>query len=167
MGHSAHLILLLITSQCLLCTLYNSIMKSVILLALVAMSAAAPQRLHRSRDEFGNSIEYIPIIAETRSEPEGGSYAFTFESADGTIRSESGAPGANGATEQEGEWTLTFPDGQAGTIRFIADAGGARFESPSLLPIAPEMPEHALEQIRLAEEERARGVVHDGQWDAS
>merc|ERR1711962_409581 len=115
---------------------YNSIMKSVILLALVAMSAAAPQRINRSRDEFGNSIEYIPIIAETRSEPDGGSYAFTFESADGTIR-------------------------------FIADAGGARFESPSLLPIAPEMPEHALEQIRFAEEERARGVVHDGQWDAS
>jgi len=141
-------------------------MKSAILLALVAMSAAAPQSLHRSRDEHGNSIEYIPIIAETRSEPEGGSYAFTFESADGTIRSESGSPGANGATEQEGEWTITFPDGQVGTVQFFADASGARFDSP-LIPIAPEIPQHALEQIRFAEEERARGVVHDGQWDES
>jgi len=141
-------------------------MKSVILFALVAMSAAAPQRLHSSRDEFGNSIEYIPIVAETRSEPEAGAYAFTYESADGTLRSESGSPGSNGATEQEGEWTITFPDGQVGTVRFFADAGGARFESP-LLPIAPEMPQHALEQIRFAEEERARGIVHDGQWDES
>jgi len=148
-------------------------MKSVMFLALVAMAAARPQvptfreGSFRSQDEFGNSIEYIPIIAETRSEPEGGSYAFTFESADGTLRSESGSPGANGATNQEGSWTITFPDGQTGTVSFVANELGSQFESPSLLPVGPEIPEHALEQIRFAEEERAQGIIHDGQWDES
>jgi len=33
------------------------------------------------------------------------------------------------------------------------------------LPIGPEIPQHALEQILFAEEERKNGIIHDGQWD--
>jgi len=148
-------------------------MLKVLLVALVAATSAAPavqrppQGVYRSRDEHGNSIEYIPIVAETRSEPEDGVYSFTYESADGTLRSESGSPGLNGGTRMEGTWTLVFPDGQRGTISYVAGQDGAIFESPSLLPLAPEMPAHAVEQVKFAAEERAAGIIHDGQWDAS
>jgi len=147
-------------------------MLKVLLFTLVAASSAAPvpeslPEVYRSRDEHGNSIEYIPIVAETRSEPEDGVYSFTYESADGTLRSESGSPGVNGGTIMEGSWTLVFPDGQRGTISYVAGHNGAVFESPSLLPLAPEMPAHAVEQVKFAAEERAAGIIHDGQWDAS
>jgi len=139
-------------------------------LALVAVSSAATFRpaapgTYRSRDEHGNSIEYIPIVADTREQHENGVYSFTYESADGTLRSESGSPGVNGGTQMEGSWTLVFPDGQRGTITYTAGQNGAVFESPSLLPVAPEMPAHAVEQVKFAAEERAAGIVHNGFWD--
>ena len=49
--------------------------------------------------------------------------------------------------------SVVYPDGSAGEFSFAADDQGARFESP-LLPVGPEMPQHALEQILFAEEER-------------
>ena len=49
--------------------------------------------------------------------------------------------------------SVVYPDGSAGEFSFVADDQGARFESP-LLPIGPEIPQHALEQIAFAEEER-------------
>jgi len=166
-------------------------MKTIALVAFAALAAAAPQRNQRNRfinqfDEFGNQIydefgnliqqrvqfvtdsrinrDFIPIIAETRSEPENGNYAFSFQADNGILRSESGTPGANGATNQEGEWTVTHPNGETHTMRFQADEFGARFDG-SALPVGPEMPAHALEQLRRAEEERAAGITHDGQWD--
>merc|ERR1711915_285194 len=68
------------------------------------------------RDNFDNRRDFIPIIAETRSEPENGNYAFSFQSDNGILRSESGTPGSNGATNQEGEWTVTHPNGQTYTM---------------------------------------------------
>merc|ERR1712168_24451 len=109
----------------------NDIMKTIALLALVAAAAAAPQnrRFLNQFDEFGNQIydefgnpiqrtvqtfravrPFIPIIAESRSEPEGGNYAFSFQ-ADDILRSESGIAGANGDTNQQGSWTVTYPIG--------------------------------------------------------
>ena len=49
--------------------------------------------------------------------------------------------------------SVIYPDGSTGEFSFVADDQGARFESP-LLPIGPEIPQHALEQILFAEEER-------------
>ena len=72
----------------------------IIFLAIAAMASARPQ----SFDEFGQVREFIPIIAESRSEPVDGSYAFDFESANGIVRSETGSPGINGGTFQQGSW---------------------------------------------------------------
>lgn len=55
---------------------------------------------------------------------------------------------------------FTLPDGTLAEVRFVADESGYRAESP-LIPQPPPMPAHALEQIRFAEEERARGVQYD------
>ena len=61
-------------------------------------------------------------------------------------------------------FSFTMPDGNVVEFRFVADEFGYRVESP-LLPVGPEMPAHALEQIRHAEEERAQGISHGGEWD--
>ena len=45
---------------------------------------------------------------------------------------------------------------------YTADENGYQVES-DLLPVAPPMPEHALEQIRIADELRAQGVEWDEQ----
>ncbi|MPC15104.1 Cuticle protein AM1199 [Portunus trituberculatus] len=49
---------------------------------------------------------------------------------------------------------LISPEGILEEVRFIADELGVRAESP-LLPTPPPAPAHAVEQMRLAEEQRA------------
>merc|ERR1719385_698887 len=106
-------------------------MKTIALLAFVAAASAAPQnrRFLNQFDEFGNPIQrvqtfrevvrpFIPIIAESRSEPEGGNYAFSFQTDNGILRSEEGTPGFNGATNQRGSWTVTHPNGDTYEVRF-------------------------------------------------
>ena len=60
--------------------------------------------------------------------------------------------------------SVVYPDGSAGEFSFVADDQGARFESP-LLPIAPEMPQHALDQILFAEEERWANFLLVSFWN--
>ncbi|KAF2360214.1 Insect cuticle protein [Trinorchestia longiramus] len=109
----------------------------------------------------------VEILRDDRNGPIDGVYDFAFETADGVSRNEQGAPtGPNGAVVQQGAWSFTFPDGTPGQFNFIADEGGYRVESP-LLPTPPPLPQHAIEQIEKAERERAQGIVHDGQYDAS
>lgn len=55
---------------------------------------------------------------------------------------------------------FTFPDGTPGQVTYIADENGYRAQS-DLIPVAPE---HALAQVDKAEQERAAGVLHDGQY---
>jgi len=134
-------------------------MKTIIFLAIAAVATAAPQ--------FGNDQferDFIRIISDTRSAPVDGNYRFDFETDNGIVRSESGSNGLNGGSAQQGSWRVVYPDGSAGEFSFVADDQGARFESP-LLPIGPEIPQHALEQIAFAEEERRQGIFHDGSWD--
>merc|ERR1719154_604418 len=100
-----------------------------------------------------------PVANPPSQEP-----AFSFESGNGIVRSETGSPGVNGGSAQQGSWTVIYPDGSTGEFSFVADDQGARFESP-LLPFGPEIPQHALEQIAFAEEERRQGIFHDGSWD--
>ncbi|KAB7498019.1 hypothetical protein Anas_09109 [Armadillidium nasatum] len=59
-------------------------------------------------------------------------------------------------------WIFHFPldDGTIGEVRYIADENGYQPES-ALIPTPHPLPAHALEQIRFAEEQRARGV----EWD--
>jgi len=134
-------------------------MKTIIFLAIAAVATAAPQ--------FGNDQferDFIRIISDTRSAPVDGNYRFDFETDNGIVRSESGSPIANGATAQEGSWRVTYPDGSTGEFRFVADEFGAQVESDRL-PIGPEIPAHALEQIARSEQERRDGITHDGFWD--
>lgn len=53
--------------------------------------------------------------------------------------------------------SFTLDDGTKATFSYVADENGYRVQSPLL----PELPDFVKEQIRFAEEERARGIIHN------
>ena len=57
-------------------------------------------------------------------------------------------------------FSYTAPSGELVEVRYTADENGFRAESP-YIPTPHPMPAHALEQIRIAEEQRARGITWD------
>ncbi|CAL4233332.1 unnamed protein product, partial [Meganyctiphanes norvegica] len=133
-------------------------MKTIIFSCLLAMALAAPQ--------FNTSPiirEPIAILSQV-SAMDGPSFRHSYESQDGTAVEAVGSAGINGGSNIEGSYRFTAPSGELIEVRYIANENGALYSSPILpqqvLPIHP-VPEHALEQIRFAEQQRAAGV----QWD--
>ncbi|KAG7176955.1 Cuticle protein [Homarus americanus] len=53
-----------------------------------------------------------------------------------------------------------YPDGTQEDLRFTADEFGYQPQS-ALLPTPHPLPAHALEQLRIAEEQRAAGITFD------
>ncbi|XP_063590471.1 pupal cuticle protein 36-like [Penaeus indicus] len=111
----------------------------------------------------GASGPFIPIITDERQGPdEFGNYNFNFETANGIIREEQGAPqGETGAVAQQGAWSFTFPDGTPADFSFVADENGFRVES-DLLPTPPPLPPHAIAQIEKARQEDAAAAASGG-----
>nr|ABC26005.1 arthrodial cuticle protein AMP16.3 [Callinectes sapidus] len=151
-------------------------MKLVLLACLFALSAAAPQFLRTSRPQ--PFIPFIPpqqnnrilppqqnnriiqVLRDSRDDRGDGNYNYEFETENGIYTNVEGRTGLSGQTNQAGSFRFTLPDGTLAEVTFVADEAGFRAQSP-LLPQAPPMPAHALEHIRKAEEERARGVQFD------
>merc|ERR1712198_49136 len=130
---------------------HTDTMKLIIVAALVAFAAAAPQ----FQDD-----EIIPVaILREESDPiDGASFRHEFEADNGISQS------------MRGSYSFPLPDGSIATFNWVADALGFRVESP-LLPVAPlpehPVPAHAQEQIDFAERQRAAGLVWDeaaGAW---
>merc|ERR1712002_767272 len=138
---------------------HTDIMKPIIVAALVAFAAAAPQ----FQDE-----EIIPVaILREESDPiEGANFRHEFEADNGISQTMVGSSDENGAQVMSGSYSFPLPDGTIATFNWVADANGFRVESP-LLPVAPvdphPVPAHAQEQIDFANAQRAAGLV----WDES
>ncbi|CAL4235832.1 unnamed protein product, partial [Meganyctiphanes norvegica] len=136
---------------------------------LLAMAVGSPQfDVRRNQQQtFG------PIVNILRSESVGEgtpNFSYGFESDDGISVNSRGFQGSAGQANMEGSYSFILPDGTLAEVRWVADEQGFRAKSP-LLPVAPvnphPMPAHALEQIRFAEEQRARGLIWDnaqGRW---
>merc|ERR1712002_250362 len=132
-----------------------SIMKAVLVLAFVGLACAFPQAPE----------EPIQILVDDRVQPEGGNYAFNFQTEHGIAHSEQGVPGAEGQSNVQGSYSFLQDDGSVVEVRYIADENGFRVDHP-LLPVAPAnphpVPQFVLDQIAFGEEQRrleAQGLV--------
>merc|ERR1711970_335939 len=131
-------------------------MKSAVFAVILALAAAAPRP-----DEFDSA----ELLRDDRDQ-EGAGYNTHFEVDNGIIISESG--NEDGV---QGTYVFTAPNGETVELRLVANENGAVFESPSgHLPVAPlpvqaihPVPEHALEAIEFAAQQRAAGVEWDEQ----
>merc|ERR1712055_990463 len=148
---------------------------TIIFSCLFAMALAAPQFNQFEPVQQFNQFEPVqqftsfdqrPPIAILRSESamEGPNFRYAYETEDGTAIEANGSEGFNGGSNIEGSYRFTLPSGEQVEVRYIANENGAQYSSPILpqqvQPIHP-IPQHALEQIRFAEQQRAAGV----QWD--
>merc|ERR1739840_81908 len=126
-------------------TMYTTLLLSCV----VATAIAAPKQFFNDQPPVG--------ILRSEAEADGANFRNLFESEDGIVVSANGFQGSNGQSNMEGSFSFTLPDGQLAEVRWVADEAGFRAESPLLpqnvQPIHP-MPAHALEQIRIAEEQR-------------
>merc|ERR1712121_113073 len=135
--------------------LHCSNMITIIFSCFIAMAMAAPQ--------FTEFREPVAILRQ-ESAMDGPIFRYGYESEDGTVVDAVGSEGINGGSNIEGSYSFILPSGEQVEVRYVANENGALFQSPILpqqvQPIHP-IPEHALEQIRFAEQQRAQGV----QWD--
>merc|ERR1712212_527992 len=123
-------------------------MKSVILLSLVAVALAIPQR------------PIVQLLRDDRVAPENGYFRYGIEADNGISVQAEGEPGSLGQTNMQGSYRLPLPDGTFAEVRFVADENGFRAESP-ILPTPHPLPLHAIEQIRIAEEQRRNGITFE------
>merc|ERR1712198_453666 len=136
-------------------TEHNDKMKIAILAAFLALAAARPD----------GSEEVAELLRDSRNQ-EGADFETNFEVDNGIVVAESG--NEDGV---QGTYIWVAPSGETVELRLVANEDGAVFESPSNhLPVAPEpvqashpVPEHALEQIEFAAQQRAAGVEWDEQ----
>ncbi|KAK8377816.1 hypothetical protein O3P69_014043 [Scylla paramamosain] len=130
---------------------YTSDMKLVLLACLAAVAVAAPQFIDRP---------VVLVLRDDRQDNGDGNFNFAFEADNGIVEERSGTPGVVGQANMQGSFRFPLPDGSFAEVRYVADEGGFRPESP-LLPTPHPLPAHAIEQIRIAEEQRARGITFE------
>ncbi|KAK4304201.1 hypothetical protein Pmani_023835 [Petrolisthes manimaculis] len=126
-------------------------MKLVLIACLAAVAVAAPQQF--LNPEFRN----IAVLRDERINNNDGNFNYNFETENGISTSVQGTPGSFGQSNMRGSFSFPLPDGTIAQVTFIADENGYRAESP----IIPAMPAHAIEQIRIAEQQRASGISFD------
>ncbi|XP_069996614.1 cuticle protein AM1199-like [Penaeus vannamei] len=125
----------------------------VVLSCLMAAVAAAPQFTRPNLPDR----PFVPILRDERRDLGDGAFSYVFEAANGIRESRVGNPGSKGQTNVQGSYRFTLPDGTIAEVRYVADEFGFRAESP-LIPTPHPLPAHAVEQIRVAEEQRRRGI---------
>merc|ERR1719513_307002 len=134
-------------------------MKLVIICCLATAALAAPQGYGAPPPRYDSgsgsgSQESAEILVDDRVHPDAyGKHSHDFETSNGIIVSESGAPVSNGASGQIGQVAFTFPNGEDFELSFVANEGGYQPQSP-YLPVAPAfphpIPDFVLEQIEFA-----------------
>ncbi|XP_042241685.1 cuticle protein AMP4-like [Homarus americanus] len=127
----------------------------VFLACLASVIVAAPQ-LGQQQDR----PPHIAIIRDDRQDFGDGNFIYEFVSENGIVVTVLGTPGSRGQSNIQGSYRFPLPDGTFATVLYVADENGYRPES-DLIPTTPPVPDHAQEQIRVAEEQRRQGVVWD------
>jgi len=94
------------------------VLATALLTTLVAVALSAPQQ---------GAAPAIPIVKSAFDDKGDGSYSFSYESADGTKRDESGTQkkiGEDYGATKQGSVSWKTPDGKTVTITFVSDENG-------------------------------------------
>ncbi|XP_064084351.1 cuticle protein AM1199-like [Macrobrachium nipponense] len=129
-------------------------MKLIILACFATVALAAPQL----GPDHNLRQRPIAILKDERQDLGNGEFTYTFETENGITESRRGYRGSKGQINMEGVYRFPLPDGTIAEVRYVADENGFNAQSP-LIPTPHPLPAHAIEQIRFAEEQRARGVT--------
>nr|XP_027218481.1 cuticle protein AM1159-like [Penaeus vannamei] len=127
-----------------------------VLVCLAAVAAASPQFRNQPRQTFQNERQ-VAILRDDRQDSGDGNFNYNFETENGISVSASGTPGSEGQSNMQGSYRFTLPDGTIAEVRYVADEFGSAPSPPSSPP--HPLPAHAIEQIRVAEEQRRRGIT--------
>ncbi|XP_064084343.1 cuticle protein AM1199-like [Macrobrachium nipponense] len=133
----------------------------VVLSCFVALACGAPQFAGRPIQYNPNDVpqyRHIAILKDERVDHGDGNFQYAFETENGINVNAVGTPGSKGQSNIQGAFSFPLPDGTLAQVRYIADEFGFRAESP-LIPTPHPLPAHAIEQIRIAEQQRAQGIV--------
>ncbi|XP_071552007.1 cuticle protein AM1199-like [Panulirus ornatus] len=130
-------------------------MQLVILACLAAVAVAAPQHYHYyDRPDY----RHIAILRDEREDRGDGNFRYEFETENGIHVNAVGTPGSKGQSNIQGFYRFPLDDGTIAEVSYVADEYGYRPQSP-LIPTPHPLPAHAIEQIRIAEEQRRQGIV--------
>ncbi|XP_069942947.1 cuticle protein AM1199-like [Cherax quadricarinatus] len=133
-------------------------MKLVIFVCLVVSVVSAAQFGQQFPRYDRPDYRHIAILRDNRHDSGDGNFNYEFETENGISVSAVGRPGSKGQSNIQGSYRFTLPDGTPAEVRYIADEFGYRAESPQI-PTPHPLPAHAIEQIRIAEDQRRRGIV--------
>ncbi|XP_066941226.1 cuticle protein AM1199-like [Macrobrachium rosenbergii] len=132
-------------------------MQLLLIVCLTGVAMAAPQFF---QGNFQPSGPVAQILQDERTGNPDGSFNYAFQTDNGIFVQAQGVPGSLGQTNIQGSYSFPFPEGLTGELRYVADENGFRAESP-LLPTPHPLPAHAIEQIRIAEQQRASGITFE------
>ncbi|XP_063598396.1 cuticle protein AMP1A-like [Penaeus indicus] len=124
-------------------------MKLIVLACLAAVALARPQKDSEAE-----------TILDERSDNGDGNFQYTFQTSNGISSSNTGTPGSEGQSNMQGSFSFPLPEGGVAEFTFVADENGYQ-PSSDLLPVAPPLPEHVHELLRIAEQQRAEGITFD------
>merc|ERR1711862_283145 len=121
-------------------------MKAFVVSCLGAAVACAPQ-------------QPVAILSQ-ESSADGAIFNYNFAADNGIAAQASGSSGAAGQTNIQGQYSYTSPEGDVVQIVYSCDELGCRYDSP-ILPVAPPAPAHVAELLRIADEQRAAGIIFE------
>merc|ERR1712142_1245183 len=109
----------------------------------------------------------IPVaILRQETTGEGANFNHVFESEDGVVVKSSGSVGSAGQANLAGSYSFADEQGGILTIRYVADENGFQPQGdhlPQQVEAIHPVPEHVIELLRIAEEQRAQGIQFDNQ----
>lgn len=122
----------------------------VCVVALFSICTARPQ-YYQHRQGFQKP--FVPIVAYSNDVSHDGSYAYSYQSGDGTTSQQTGYlknPGSRDLEAQtvQGSYSYTSPEGTPITVTYTADENGFRAQGAHL-PVAPPIPDAILKSLDL------------------
>jgi len=94
----------------------------------------------------------ISVLRDDSEAPLGANYRTNFELDNGVSVDETGSPGSVGQAVVQGTYSYISPEGENVVVSYTADENGFVATGP-WIPVAPPMPQHALDQIAFAEQQ--------------